>query len=394
MPVWHERTRRWVAEGRLQLVGIIQEQHSDRCRLLRQWHGFDWPILHDPINSLGATAVPMFIAIDEHGIVRSTRVRLDDFESSFLNQAFEADASNTPADLTPPLNPDSLAISNPRSKADAMFLWHCEHRLDDSINEYRRALSIDPTDSRSQFRLGVCLLQRFENPAQNQAQDPTDFQQAIIAWEKALASRPNQYIWRRRIQQYGPRLSKPYPFYDWVEEAETEIKARGETPISLAVRPSGAEIASPTRTFARATAQVASPDPAGRIRRDQQGLVRASIATVPSHATPGSTIRLHITLSPNAALSAHWNNEIEPVLIWIDTPAGVELEKSLVTGINPSQAETNEPRRFDVELKIAAEAKGTIQIHAYALYHVCEDLRGVCQFLRQDIFADIPIHTP
>jgi hypothetical protein len=237
-------------------------------------------------------------------------------------------------------------------------------------------------------------LQRFENPAQNQAQDPADFQQAIIAWEKALASRPNQYIWRRRIQQYGPRLSKPYPFYDWVEEAETEIKARGETPISLAVRPSGAEIASPTRTFARATDQVASPDPAGRIRRDQQGLVRASIATVPSHATPGSTIRLHITLSPNAALSAHGNNEIEPVLIWIDTPAGVELEKSLVTGINPSQAETNEPRRFDVELKIAAEAKGTIQIHAYALYHVCEDLRGVCQFLRQDIVADIPIHTP
>ncbi|MDG2222226.1 MAG: hypothetical protein P8L85_12665 [Rubripirellula sp.] len=390
MPVWHERTRRWVAEGRLQLVGIIQEQHADRCRLLRQWQGFDWPILHDPINALGATAVPMFIAIDEHGIVRSTRARLDDFEASFLNQVFEADASNTPARLTPPQDPDLIPASNSRSKADSLFLWHRNHRLDDSIAEYRRALTSDPTDSRSQFRLGVCLLQRFENQAQN----ASDFQQAIVAWEKALASRPNQYIWRRRIQQYGPRLSKPYPFYDWVKTAEAEIKARGETPISLAVRPSGAEIATPTRSFYRAADQAASPDPAGQIHRDQRGLVLASVATVPSHPTAGSTIRLHITLTPNEALRAHWNNEVEPVRIWIDTPAGAQIEQSLVSGINPHQAESNEPRRFDVELKIPAEAKGKIQLRAYALYYVCEDLRGICQFLRQDIVADIPIQTP
>ncbi|MEE2938355.1 MAG: hypothetical protein VYA84_20390 [Planctomycetota bacterium] len=86
--VWHESTRRWVAEVRLQLVRIIQEQHADRCRLLGQQHGFDWPILHDPINVLGTTAVPMFLAIDEHSIVRSTRARLDNFESLFLNQTF------------------------------------------------------------------------------------------------------------------------------------------------------------------------------------------------------------------------------------------------------------------------------------------------------------------
>ena len=62
------------------------------------------------------------------------------------------------------------------------------------------------------------------------------FQRAIDAWGQALAIDPNHYIWRRRIQQYGPRLIKPYPFYDWVEQAAREIRARGETPVELAVR--------------------------------------------------------------------------------------------------------------------------------------------------------------
>ena len=43
------------------------------------------------------------------------------------------------------------------------------------------------------------------------------------------------------MQQYGPRLDKPYPFYDWVETAREEIRARGETPSPLRVEPAGAE---------------------------------------------------------------------------------------------------------------------------------------------------------
>ena len=57
-----------------------------------------------------------------------------------------------------------------------------------------------------------------------------DFQRAVEAWSRALEIDPNNYIFRRRIQQYGPRLSKPYPFYDWVSRARDEITARGETP--------------------------------------------------------------------------------------------------------------------------------------------------------------------
>jgi hypothetical protein len=39
-------------------------------------------------------------------------------------------------------------------------------------------------------------------------------QKAVQYWTMALDMDSNQYIWRRRIQQYGPRLEKPYSFYD------------------------------------------------------------------------------------------------------------------------------------------------------------------------------------
>ena len=76
--------------------------------------------------------------------------------------------------------------------------------------------SVDPKNAPVQFRLGVCYRRRYES----QQRQPGDFQAAIDSWSRALDLDPNQYIWRRRIQQYGPRLDKPYAFYDWVNEAE------------------------------------------------------------------------------------------------------------------------------------------------------------------------------
>ena len=50
-----------------------------------------------------------------------------------------------------------------------------------------------------------------------------------------------------RIQQYGPRLDKPYPFYDWVPTAIEEITARGETPVDLSVELVASEFAEPSQ---------------------------------------------------------------------------------------------------------------------------------------------------
>ena len=79
--MWHDAAKQWIADDRLVMVGLIQEQHPDRCRLFAQWKQLDFPILWDPFNLTDSKVVPNFIAIDEHGIVRSTRANLETFEA-------------------------------------------------------------------------------------------------------------------------------------------------------------------------------------------------------------------------------------------------------------------------------------------------------------------------
>ena len=85
-----------------------------------------------------------------------------------------------------------------------------QFKFDTLFDIGRKSLGIE----RLHFRLGVAYRKWFD-----EKKDIAFFDQAVEQWGKALAMQPNQYIWRRRIQQYGPRLIKPYPFYDWVEAA-------------------------------------------------------------------------------------------------------------------------------------------------------------------------------
>ena len=172
---------------------------------------------------------------------------------------------------------------------------------------------------------------RYDSPRR----EADDFQAAVDNWDRALAIDPNQYIWRRRIQQYGPRLIKPYPFYGWVATARREIAARGETPIELRVPLSGAEIARPSRQLDHentrdmsntdAAEAATSPDPEGRIDRDTLDLIQAEVTIVPSEIKPGGVARVHVTLLPNVTKRAHWNNESEPLRVWTDAPDGTCL---------------------------------------------------------------------
>ena len=141
---------------------------------------------------------------------------------------------------------------------DGLILWGGPKRLNDAIEAYTAATRADPQDRRALFRLGVALRQRYESAARQR----NDFQAAVENWGRALELDPNQYIWRRRIQQYGPRLDKPYPFYDWVPEAERAIRELGQTPIELPVRPDGAEIAKPMKGFAAPQIATARTRPA------------------------------------------------------------------------------------------------------------------------------------
>ncbi len=395
MPVWHEATREWVKQGRLVVLGVTQEQHADRCRLFAQWKQFDWPILHDPINLLEAPAVPIIVAIDEHGIVRAIRPRPETLEAEFLDKTFAADAPpGAPRSAGPP---DAAALrrkaeDNPdagawRSVGDALTIWGGAERADQAIDAYARALKLDPADKNSWFRLGVAHRIRYESASRR----PGDFQSSIDAWSHARELDPNQYIWRRRIEQYGPRLAKPYAFYDWVAQAKAEVSRRGLTPVPLTVEPYGSELAGPVRdVLAQAPASV-EPDPKGQIHRDRERLIEAEVVVVPPRVGPGKAARVHLTFRPNAAHSAHWNNESTPLRVWIAGAEGWTISTRLLEAPQGDRAESNEVRRLDFEVKAPPGATGKTRLAAYALYNTCEQAGGRCLFLRQDLSVELDV---
>jgi hypothetical protein len=384
-----------VKQGRLGVLGVTQEQHADRCRLFAQWKQFDWPILHDPINLLEAPAVPIAVAIDEHGIVRAVRPRPETFAAEFLDKVFADDVQpGAPLSAGPP-DPASLRRMvelkpGPgawRALGDALTIWGGLERSDEAIDAYGRALAFDPSDKNALFRLGVAHRMRHESAGRK----PGDFQAAVDAWGHALALDPNQYIWRRRIEQYGPRLAKPYAFYDWIEQARAEIARRGEAPFALTVEPYGSELAGPVRDVLAEPAAQVEPDPRGQIHRDERPLIEAEVVVVPSRIRPGEAARAHLAFRPNAAQAGHWNNESTPLRVWIVGAEGWTISTRLLESRQPAQAESVEVRRLDFEVRAPPSATGKTRLAAYALYNTCEQPGGRCLFLRHDLAFELDV---
>jgi len=192
--------------------------------------------------------------------------------------------------------------------------WGGPERLGEAIQAYQHALLLAPDSGPLHFCLGVAYRKRYDSDFRR----PEDFERAAAA----LDLDPNQYIWRRRIQQYGPRLDKPYPFYDWVAMARKDITARGETPVPLSVEPAGGEIAYPEKTFSGTQLSVREPDPQGRILRDDGQFVRVETTVVPDTRAEAVSARVHVMCRPNPANKAHWNNEAGNMVFWVSSPPG------------------------------------------------------------------------
>lgn len=380
----------------MQTVGIIQEQHPDRARLFMQWKQMDWPILVDSLNLLGVAVVPITLAIDEHGIIRAVNPERETIEKSFLNQTYPKPQGQAVTEIKPPdskkLKADTSDgnASGWRTYADALVVWGRENQLDEAIAAYEKATSLDSSHSPTYFRLGVAYRKRYESSRRASA----DFQKAVEYWMKALDMDPNQYIWRRRIQQYGPRLDKPYPFYDWVTTARQEIRARGEKPAPLLVEPGGAEIASPLKTFGMTPPVRQQPDVQGRVLRDKEGFISTETAMVPVAVAPGESMRAHLAFRPNLQTKAHWNNEAEDLVLWVDPPMGWEVSSRYLSFPNPKAVVSQEARSIEFELKCPEKARpGSVRIPTYALYYVCEDVNGACLYRRQDVALEVQVKS-
>jgi len=365
-------TREFEQDGRLLNIGIIQEQHPDRARLYLQWQRIDWPIMVDALNRLDVNVVPITLLIDENGIIRRrVRPRADHREvvAEFLAEP-----------VPEPLPPSKISMH--RDPA----IWGDLERRDAVIEAFEKRLVSDPAAGRTAFELGVLYRRRYDEAGA----DPDDFERAVERWGQAIAADPNQYIWRRRIQQYGPRLEKPYPFYDWVPTARAEIQARGETPPDLIAEPVGAEIAQPIRSFDAALPEEGEPDSEGKILRDEGTFVRAYTTVVPHTLQPGKSARVHVEFRPHGK-DAHWNNEAGGMTLWIDVPDGWSIDRQRIERPNPPQPVSMEPRRIEFEIQTPKGASGVVQLQAYALYYVCEGENGACLYRRQDLQVPITI---
>jgi hypothetical protein len=397
VPVWHKLTSELVKQGKLVVVAVAQEQHPDRMKLFMQWHQIDWPTMVDSINLTGVRAVPIIKAIDEHGVVRMARPKPEEFVEGFVNKTFAAPGSppplagDKPADVAALRKLAESEGGGPawRNVGDALYLWGGSDQLGEAIDAYRRAVEVAPADGPAQFRLGVCYRSRFDSP---QAR-PGDFQTAVSQWARALDTNPDQYIWRRRIQQYGPRLDKPYAFYDWVAEARRYIVARGDKPVALNVEPYGSELAGGAEGFVTDAASIAKePDPQGKITRDRRQLVVAEATVVPASGNPVQAVHVHILFRPDRSRRVRWENEAGPLEVWVNPPPGWSADRRLIRVDDGKATQSAEDRVVSFELGASPGVAGKpADLEIYGLYYVCEDVGGTCQFLRQDLDVKLKV---
>lgn len=378
MPGWHQALQPHLEAGKIRQFGILQEQHGDRARLFHQWQQMDFPLAVDAFNLLGVKVVPLHILIDGAGKIVSLRPNLAQVEALI-------------AESEGKLYPAREAIA-----------WQHEDWLEQALGsqaslpqleKLRARTAGQPEDDRSWFRRGVLARMLYDATS-----DPRYFAEAVQAWQRGLALDPNQYIWRRRLQQYGPRLDKPYPFYSWIAQARSDIQERGQTPIQLSVEPRGAELAQPIRVGSELHAAEGAarkhPDPNDEITRDHRFVSVHPVVVVDTQGR--SSARVHLELRLDPALRAHWNNEDTPPELWLDLPEQCVGPRSLVYSPptrEPLPTSSDETRRFEFELSWHPDQSDS-EIPVTLFYAVCEGEDGTCLYRRQDFQISLPKQVP
>ena len=384
----------YVDAGEMVAIGVVQEQHPDRTRLYRQWRQLNWPILVDSMNTLEhITVVPVPVAINEAGMVVHERFKPEQIEK-FMRTEWEL--PDIPADYnrisrtTAGERPGEAASSTDwLAWGQDVFNLGSAEQIDLAVTALETAAKLEPDNGAVQFSLGTGLRRRYEGPHRK----PADNQRAVEHWGLALDANPNHYIYRRRLQQYGPRLDKPYNFYFWVQQARSDIRERGEEPLPLTAEPMGSEIAQPEHdASASAVASLVNSDPEGRINRDTKRLVHIEPLITPSRVRPGHRVRARISFRLDEEIAPWWNNEADDMATWLNVPAGFTIVENNLVISNPSEPETRELREIEIEFAVdESHAEGTISIPGYSLYYVCEDAGGVCYFLRQDFALTVHV---
>ncbi len=326
----------------------------------------NFPILVDSLNRTGVSAVPLLWAIDESGVIRKTRPDIKWFRETFVKTDYAVTGAD---DFT--AKEESAPSSN---------VGHFLRRdWNSAISGWAADLKNDSTNAATWFRWACASRARYDYGGG----DAQDFQNAVTAGPKSLELAPNNYIFRRRVQQYGPNMEKPYPFYNWIERARKEIRMRGEEPLPLVAEPRGAELAMPARSFVSETNAIKEPDSKNQVTQDRS-LVHANIVVSPNPPVAGKSVRVSLLLTPDEEQDVHWTNDAGTVTLVVDD-SDIRVSQPIQrwTAI-PDAGTSEEVRQFDFEVLLPASTT-VAELDAYVVYYVCSGADGACVYRRQDV---------
>lgn len=370
--MWYKTAKPYLEAGDFAILGVVQEQHAERAQLYKQWKQYDFPIAQDATTELKLDKVPIPVLIDQFGVVRKVGARPQEL-ASFIKKDFEPPSEET--NVAEKTDPEITALIRQGNE-----VMRAESGVDyeKAIAMFGKAVELESNHGEALFSLGVAYRMRFDDSG-----NPEDFANASKNWGLALKSNPNQYIWRRRIEQYGPRLAKPYPFYDWIEKANKEIAKRGERPIALKVALTGTEVTSPRAPVK--DEQVENPDPESKITQDEK-FVNVTATCVPSAARDKSRMRVHLHCNIKGA---KWNHEAPPMQVWVNESSSGTPESRLIEFTGPRSADSMaDPKTIDFEFRLTDKDQQNKKVQGFVLFHSCDD-SGVCYYLRKDF--DLPI---
>jgi hypothetical protein len=63
----------------------------------------------------------------------------------------------------------------------------------------------------------------------------------------------------------------------------------------------------------------------------------------------------------------------------------------LIESDKPTTAKSTESRTVGFEVQISKDARGTVVVPIFGLYHVCDDAQGQCRYLRLDTKVDVKV---
>lgn len=412
-------------------VVIAQEQHPERSRLFLDWQGIDALLLADPLDLHEVPYVPITLLVDEQGWARHAPaaaraeeglawlqaerrrrppVRLPEADVAALTdvEALYAEAST-----------DGATAEDWRRYAQALFLARDPGLLTSAIDAWETLLELDPRDPNGflHFRLGTAYRARYDSEHRR----PGDFRAAVGHWHQALRRNPDNWLFHRRLQQYGPTLDKPHAFYDWLPQARQQLAAQGRPVPDAALDPT--ELAPPrtmppeealeapegpafSRADQAARAAFIEPDPEGSYLLDRQERVALDSLLVPPTVPPGGTVRVRLELAP--AEGVVWNPGAPAVVVWM--PAPLPWRTAPPLHVFPELPERPDAARVvDLELRAPENAeRGVAALPGYVLYSVCTAAPpaspepppltwqtvgriGGCADLRQPLPVEVPV---